>query len=265
MEIVRERLEREYDLDLVATTPSVAYRVEVGDGTVTEIKSPQDMPEAGSKARVFEPYVRTMIITPSEFVGPIMELVTSRRGVVGNMTYLTPERVELDFELPLGEVVIDFFDQLKSRTKGYASLDYEPADYRESDLVKVDILLNGTPVDAFSAIVHRDNAQDYGRRLTARLRTLIPRQLFDVPIQAAIGGKIISRETVRAKRKDVTAKCYGGDVSRKKKLLQRQKEGKKRMKMVGSVEVPPDSGICPHPFLLGYMPVLRFCRGGGEG
>ncbi len=243
MEIVRERLEREYDLDLVATTPSVAYRVEMPDGSITEIKSPQEMPESGSRARVFEPYVKTMIITPSDYVGPIMELVTRRRGIVGNMTYLTPERVELDFELPLGEVVIDFFDQLKSRTKGYASLDYEPADYRESDLVRVDILLNAIPVDAFSAIVHRENAPEYGRRLTARLRSLIPRQLFDVPIQAAIGGKIISRETVRAKRKDVTAKCYGGDVSRKKKLLQRQKEGKKRMKMVGSVEVPPEAFV----------------------
>jgi GTP-binding protein LepA len=184
-----------------------------------------------------------MIISPAEYVGPIIELVTARRGTVGNMTYLTPERVELDYELPLGEVVIDFFDQLKSRTKGYASLDYEPADYRESDLVKVDILLNGTPVDAFSAIVHRDKAAEYGKNITGRLRTLIPRQLFDVPIQAAIGGRIISRETVRARRKDVTAKCYGGDVSRKKKLLSRQKEGKKRMKMVGSVEVPPEAFV----------------------
>ena len=185
-----------------------------------------------------EPYVRALIITPVEYVGAIMELVTRKRGVIGGMNYLTPERVELDYELPLAEVVFDFFDQLKSRTRGYASLDYETAGYRESDLVKVDILLNGQPVDAFSAIVHREKAQEYGKAMTGRLRTLIPRQLFDVPIQAAIGGRIISRETVKAKRKDVTAKCYGGMSSRKKKLLKRQKEGKKRMKMVGSVEVP---------------------------
>jgi GTP-binding protein LepA len=243
MEIIRERLEREYDLDLVATAPSVAYRVTMPDGTEFLIKSPQDLPDSASRESVSEPYVRAMIITPVEFVGPIMELVTKRRGVVGSMNYLTTERVELDYELPLAEVVFDFFDQLKSRTKGYASLDYEPADYRESDLVKVDILLNGEPVDAFSSIVHRDKAQDYGKLMTSRLRALIPRQLFDVPIQAAIGGRIISRETVKAKRKDVTAKCYGGDVSRKKKLLQRQKEGKKRMKMVGSVEVPQEAFV----------------------
>ncbi len=243
MEIIRERLEREYDLDLVATAPSVAYRVTMPDGTEFLIKSPQDLPDSASRESVSEPYVRAMIITPVEFVGPIMELVTKRRGVVGSMNYLTTERVELDYELPLAEVVFDFFDQLKSRTKGYASLDYEPADYRESDLVKVDILLNGEPVDAFSSIVHRDKAQDYGKSMTSRLRALIPRQLFDVPIQAAIGGRIISRETVKAKRKDVIAKCYGGDVSRKKKLLQRQKEGKKRMKMVGSVEVPQEAFV----------------------
>ncbi len=243
MEIVRERLEREYDLDLVATAPSVAYRVTLTDGTEKEIRSPQDLPEPTERRSIAEPYVKAMILTPTEFVGPIMELATSRRAVVGNMNYLSPERVELDFEIPLAEIVFDFFDILKSRTKGYASLDYEPAAYRESDLVKVDILLNGQPVDAFSAIVHRDKAQDYGKKMTGRLRTLIPRQLFDVPIQAAIGGKIISRETVKATRKDVTAKCYGGDISRKKKLLQRQKEGKKRMKMVGSVEVPQEAFV----------------------
>ena len=243
MEIVRERLEREYDLDLVATAPSVAYRVTVPDGEVVEITSPQDLPDPASRGIIEEPYVRALIITPIEYVGAIMELVTRRRGVVGAMNYLTPERVELDYELPLAEVVFDFFDQLKSKTRGYASLDYETAGYRESDLVKVDILLNGQPVDAFSAIVHRGKAQEYGKAMTARLRTLIPRQLFDVPIQAAIGGRIISRETVKAKRKDVTAKCYGGDVSRKKKLLKRQKEGKKRMKMVGSVEVPHDAFV----------------------
>ena len=243
MEIVRERLEREYDLDLVATAPSVAYRVTTLDGEVREIRSPQDLPDPAERRNISEPYVKAMILAPSEYVGPIMELATSRRAIVGNMSYLSPERVELDFEVPLGEIVFDFFDVLKSRTKGYASLDYEPAGYREADLVKVDILLNAQPVDAFSAVVHRDNAQDYGKKMTGRLRNLIPRQLFDVPIQAAIGGRIISRETVKAKRKDVTAKCYGGDISRKKKLLQRQKEGKKRMKMVGSVEVPQEAFV----------------------
>jgi GTP-binding protein LepA len=243
MEIVGERLEREYDLDLVTTAPSVAYRVTRTDGIEVEVRSPQDLPDPGERQIVEEPYVKAMIVTPSEYVGPIMELVTNRRGEVGNINYLSPERVELDYEIPLGEVVFDFFDQLKSKTKGYASLDYEPAGYRASNLVKVDILLNGQPVDAFSAVIHRDNAQAYGTTMTGRLRKLIPRQLFDVPIQAAIGGKIISRETVKAKRKDVTAKCYGGDISRKKKLLQRQKEGKKRMKMVGSVEVPQEAFV----------------------
>ena len=243
MEIVRERLEREYDLDLVATAPSVAYRVTLNDGQIKEIKSPQDLPDPNERRGIAEPYVRAMILTPTEFVGPVMELATSRRAIVGNMNYLSPERVELDFEIPLAEIVFDFFDVLKSRTKGYASLDYEPAGYRESNLVKVDILLNGVPVDAFSAIVHVDYAAEYGKKMTGRLRNLIPRQLFDVPIQAAIGGRIISRETVKARRKDVTAKCYGGDISRKKKLLSRQKEGKKRMKMVGSVEVPQEAFV----------------------
>ena len=243
MEIVRERLEREYDLDLVATAPSVAYRVTLPNGDVRDIKSPQDLPDPGDRVAIEEPYVKAMILTPSEYVGPIMELATGRRAIVGDMTYLSPERVELDFQIPLAEIVFDFFDLLKSKTKGYASLDYEPAGYHTSDLVKVDILLNAQPVDAFSAIVHRDAAQEYGRKMTGRLRGLIPRQLFDVPIQAAIGGKIISRETVKATRKDVTAKCYGGDISRKKKLLQRQKEGKKRMKMVGSVEVPQEAFV----------------------
>jgi GTP-binding protein LepA len=243
MEIVRERLEREYDLDLVATAPSVAYRVTMPDGEARIIKSPQDLPDPTDRRGVAEPYVKAMILTPTEFVGPIMELATGRRAVVGNMNYLSPERVELDFDIPLAEIVFDFFDLLKSKTKGYASLDYEPSDYRESDLVKVDILLNGVPVDAFSAIVHRDHAYEYGRKMTTRLRELIPRQLFDVPIQAAIGGRIISRETVKARRKDVTAKCYGGDITRKKKLLERQKEGKRRMKMVGSVEVPQEAFV----------------------
>ncbi|MFW2338538.1 MAG: translation elongation factor 4, partial [Acidimicrobiia bacterium] len=243
MEIVRERLEREYDLDLVATAPSVAYRVTTTDGTVQEIRSPQDLPDAGKISTLEEPFVRSMILAPSEYVGTIMELVQARRGSMDHMQYLSPERVELTYDLPLAEVVFDFFDHLKSRTRGYASLDYEPGEYQVSDLVKVDILLNGQPVDAFSTITHRDKAYQYGKKMVERLRGLIPRQLFDVPIQAAIGSRIISRETVKARRKDVIAKCYGGDVSRKRKLLERQKEGKRRMKMVGSVEVPQEAFI----------------------
>jgi len=241
MEIVRERLEREYDLDLVTTAPSVAFRVRIPDGSVTEIRSPQDLPE--QREAIEEPYVRAMIITPSEHVGTTMELLQSRRGEMTTMTYLGPERVELIYQVPLAEVVFDFFDQLKSRTRGYASLDYEPSGYRTSDLVKVDILLNAVPVDAFSAIVHREKAYDYGKVMVERLKKLIPRQLFDVPIQAAIGSRIIARETVKAKRKDVLAKCYGGDITRKRKLLEKQKEGKKRMKMVGSVEVPQEAFV----------------------
>jgi GTP-binding protein LepA len=243
MEIIRERLEREYDLDLVATAPSVAYELVRTDGSESTIRSPQDLPDPSEIHSISEPYVRAMIITPTEYIGTIMELVTNRRGVVGNMHYLTTDRVELTYHLPLAEVVFDFFDNLKSRTRGYASLDYETEDYRQSDLVKVDILLNGMPVDAFSAIVHRSAAQDYGRTMVDRLRKLIPRQMFDVPIQAAVGSRIISRETVKAKRKDVLAKCYGGDVSRKRKLLEKQKEGKRRMKMVGSVEVPQEAFV----------------------
>jgi GTP-binding protein LepA len=243
MEIVRERLEREYDLDLVATAPSVAYRVITSDGGELDIRSPQDLPDRGRIELLEEPYVRAMIIAPSEYTGTIMELVQARRGSMDHMHYLSPERVELTYELPLAEVVFDFFDQLKSRTRGYASLDYEPGEYRASDLVRVDVLLNGQPVDAFSTITHRDKAYHYGKNMVGRLRELIPRQLFDVPIQAAIGSKIIARETVKARRKDVIAKCYGGDVTRKRKLLERQKEGKRRMKMVGSVEVPQEAFI----------------------
>ena len=243
MEIVRERLEREYDLDLVATAPSVQYVAHLTDGTDRVVQSPQDLPDAGNLASIDEPYVKVMIITPSEYIGTVMELVQSKRGIMGEMTYLSPERVELHYEMPLAEIVFDFFDQLKSRTRGYASLDYEPSDYRPSELVRVDILLNGQPVDAFSTIVHKDGAYTYGRAMVKKLRELIPRQLFDVPIQAAIGSRIISRETVKAKRKDVTAKCYGGDITRKRKLLERQKEGKKRMKMVGSVEVPQEAFV----------------------
>ncbi len=243
MEIVRERLEREYNLDLVATAPSVAYRVTATDGSSFEIRSPQDLPDRGKIELLEEPYVRAMIIAPSEYTGTIMELVQTRRGSMDHMQYLSPERVELTYNLPLAEVVFDFFDHLKSRTRGYASLDYEPGEYRISDLVKVDILLNGQPVDAFSTITHNEKAYLYGKKMVERLRQLIPRQLFDVPIQAAIGTRVIARETVKARRKDVIAKCYGGDVSRKRKLLERQKEGKKRMKMVGSVEVPQDAFI----------------------
>ena len=243
MEIVRERLEREYDLDLVATAPSVAYRANLADGTELTIRSPQDLPEPGLLDSVEEPYVKVMIITPSTYIGTVMELVQQRRGEMGEMTYLSPERAELHYRVPLAEIVFDFFDQLKSRTRGYASLDYEPDEYRASELVRVDILLNAVPVDAFSAIVHKDKAYVYGRAMVDRLRELIPRQLFDVPVQAAIGSRIIARETIKAKRKDVLAKCYGGDVTRKRKLLERQKEGKRRMKMVGQVEVPQEAFI----------------------
>ena len=243
MEIVRERLEREYDLDLVATAPSVAYRVTIADGSELEVRSPQDLPDPAAIAIISEPYVRVTILTPAEYVGTVLDLLQTRRGEMGTMSYVGTERVELDYQVPLAEVVFDFFDQLKSRTKGYASLDYEPSGYRPAELVKVDVLLNGQPVDAFSSIVHRDKAHEYGKKMVERLRELIPRQMFDVPIQAAIGGRIIARETVKAKRKDVLAKCYGGDVTRKKKLLARQKEGKKRMKMVGSVEVPQEAFV----------------------
>ncbi|MEE8457436.1 MAG: translation elongation factor 4 [Acidimicrobiia bacterium] len=243
MEIVRERLEREYDLDLVATAPSVEYRANLVNGAQQIVQSPQDLPDPGALASIEEPYVKVMIITPSEYIGTVMELVQSKRGEMGEMNYLSTQRVELHYLMPLAEIVFDFFDMLKSRTRGYASLDYEPADYRPSDLVRVDILLNALPVDAFSTIVHRDRAYTYGRAMVHKLRELIPRQLFDVPIQAAIGSRIIARETVKAKRKDVTAKCYGGDITRKRKLLERQKEGKKRMKMVGSVEVPQEAFV----------------------
>ncbi len=243
MEIVRERLEREYDLDLVATAPSVEYRAGLTDGTVVEVRSPQDLPPTGKLSYIEEPYVKVMIITPKEFIGVVMELVQQRRGEMGDLTYLTEDRVEIHYTVPLSEIVFDFFDQLKSSTRGYASLDYEPDEYRPSDLVRVDILLNGVSVDAFSSIVHKDRAYRYGKTMSERLRKLIPRQLFDIPVQAAIGSRIIARETIKARRKDVTAKCYGGDITRKKKLLAKQKEGKKKMKMVGQVEVPPEAFV----------------------
>jgi GTP-binding protein LepA len=243
MEIIRERLEREYDLTLVATAPNVEYRAVLVDGAVEIVDNPSAMPAVARVAAVEEPYVTVTILTPADYVGTLMELSQQRRGELQRMEYLSEDRVELVYALPLAEIVMDFFDQLKSRTRGYASLDYEPAGYRASDLVKVDVLLNNTPVDAFSAVVHKDKAYDYGRKMATKLRELIPRQLFDVPIQAAIGGRIIARETVKAKRKDVLAKCYGGDITRKRKLLERQKEGKKKMKSIGRVEVPQEAFV----------------------
>jgi GTP-binding protein LepA len=243
MDIVKERLEREFGLTLIATAPSVEYRVRRTDGETEVVDNPADLPPAQSIESIEEPFLKVGIITPSTYTGTVMDLCQSRRGEMVKLEYLSPERVELHYRIPLAEVVIDFFDQLKSRTQGYASLDYEPADYSRSNLVKVDVLLNGVAADAFSTIVHRDKAYDYGRRMTEKLRELIPRQLFDVPIQAAIGGKIIARETVKAKRKDVLAKCYGGDITRKRKLLERQKEGKKKMKAIGRVEVPQEAFV----------------------
>ena len=243
MEIVGERLEREYDLDLVTTSPSVAYRVTLPGDEPVEVRSPADFPAAGKEMMVEEPWIKALVLVPPEHLGAVMEILTSRRGELGPLNYLGPERVELTCRLPLAEVVFDFYDRLKSKTRGFASLDYEPDGYQPSDLVKVDLLLNGSAVDAFSAVVHRPQAYAYGREMVTRLKDLIPRQLFDVPIQAAIGSRVISRETIRAKRKDVLAKCYGGDVTRKKKLLARQKEGKRRMKMVGSVEVPSEAFV----------------------
>ena len=242
LEIVRERLEREFSLDLISTAPNVVYRVLMEEGAEHVVTNPSEFP-VGKVAEVFEPVVTSTILAPSEFVGTVMELCQQRRGVMNGMDYLSEDRVELRYTLPLAEIVFDFFDQLKSRTRGYASLDYEPSDEQAADLVKVDILLQGEKVDAFSAIVHKDKAYAYGVALTARLRELIPRQQFEVPIQAAIGSRVIARETIRAIRKDVLAKCYGGDISRKRKLLEKQKEGKKRMKMVGRVEVPQEAFI----------------------
>jgi GTP-binding protein LepA len=243
MEIVRERLEREFGLALIATAPSVEYRVHLTDGTNQVVDNPADMPPAQEIADIEEPYLKATVITPSTYTGTVMELCQQRRGEMEKLEYLSPERVELIYRIPLAEVVIDFFDQLKSRTQGYASLDYEPAGYDRAALVQVDIMLNGVAADAFSTIVHRDKAYDYGRKMAEKLKELIPRQLFDVPIQAAIGGRIIARETVKAKRKDVLAKCYGGDITRKRKLLEKQKEGKKRMKSIGRVEVPQEAFV----------------------
>ncbi|MDO4910378.1 MAG: translation elongation factor 4 [Corynebacterium sp.] len=242
MEITRARLEREFDLDLISTSPSVSYRVVAEDGSEMMVHNPSDWP-AGKLREVWEPIVNTTIIVPSEFVGTTMELCQSKRGQMKGMDYLSEDRVELRYVMPLGEIIFDFFDLLKSRTRGYASLNYEEAGEQQADLVKVDILLQGDAVDAFSAIVHRDNAQWYGNKMTVKLKELIPRQQFEVPVQAAIGSKIIARENIRALRKDVLAKCYGGDISRKRKLLEKQKEGKKRMKSIGSVSVPQEAFV----------------------
>jgi GTP-binding protein LepA len=251
LEIITERLDREFSIPLVTTAPSVRYRVELegtvdpetGDVQVIEVSNPQDMPEPNRIARILEPTVTAMILTPATHVGPVMQLCEGRRGTMLAMDYLTESRVELRYRLPLASIITDFFDQLKSLSRGYASLDYQLGDYEPADLVRVDLLLNGDPVDAFSAIVHRDDAYAFGRSMVERLRELIPRQMFDVPVQAAIGSRVIARETIRARRKDVLAKCYGGDVSRKRKLLEKQKEGKKKMKAIGSVEVPPEAFV----------------------
>jgi GTP-binding protein LepA len=241
MDIVRERLEREYDLELLATMPSVEFDVTLTNGQELEVHNPSDMPDPGTIEEIREPFIQASIIAPKEFVGAVMELCQERRGVHSGMHYLSPERVQLNYELPLAEIVLDFFDQLKSRTKGYASLDYELSGMKPSDLVKLDVLLAGDPVDALSMVVHREKSYELGRTLTEKLRKRIPRQQYDVPIQAAIGANVIARETVKAFRKDVIAGCYGGDITRKKKLLAKQKEGKKRMKQVGRVEVPQEA------------------------
>jgi GTP-binding protein LepA len=242
MEIVRERLEREFDLSLISTAPNVVYRVVMENGEEHQVTNPSEFPE-GKIGMVYEPIVRATILSPSDHIGAIMELCQGRRGVLLGMDYLSEDRVEIRYTLPLAEIIFDFFDQLKSRTRGYASLDYEPSGEQESDLVKVDILLQGESVDAFSQIVHKDKSREYGLMMTSKLKELIPRQQFEVPIQAAIGARIIARENIRAIRKDVLAKCYGGDISRKRKLLEKQKEGKKRMKTIGRVDVPQEAFV----------------------
>ena len=241
MEIVQERLTREFNLDLVQTVPSVEYKVYKTDGTMALVENPALMPGMAVVERIEEPYVKARIMAPSDYIGPIMTLGTERRGVYKNMTYLDQQRVEFDWEFPLGEIILDFFDRLKSISRGYASLDYEMLEYRASNLVRLDMLINGEAIDAFSVICHEDKAYDWGRKIADKLKELIPRQLFDVAIQAAIGTKVIARQTVKAVRKDVLAKCYGGDITRKRKLLEKQKEGKKRMKQVGSVEIPQEA------------------------
>jgi len=250
MEIVQERLEREYGLDIVATAPSVEYEVVLRDGSVKTITRPSDLPDASWIEEIREPWMKVTIITPADYIGPVMDLITSRRGVYQNMTYLDPRRVMIEAEVPLAELLIDFYDALKSRTRGYASMDYTFIGYRAGDLVRLDILVHGQPVDALALIVHREQAYARGRALVEKLREVIPRQLFDVAIQAAVGGRVIARATIKAMRKDVLAKCYGGDVTRKRKLLEKQKEGKKRLKMIGRVEVPQEA----------FLAVLRLGR-----
>jgi GTP-binding protein LepA len=241
MEIVQERLEREFSMGIINTVPNVKYELVMSDGSVKTIENPSEMPPSGDYEEIREPYIKAQIITPSEYIGALMTLCQDRRGVYQNTQYLSTERVDLQYELPLGEIIFDFYDRLKTVSRGYASLDYEFKSYKASDLVRLDVLLNGDQVDALSTIVHRDRAYDVGRKLTGKLRELIPRQMFDVAIQASAGNRIIARETVKALRKDVTAKCYGGDISRKRKLLEKQKEGKKRMRQVGRVEVPQEA------------------------
>jgi GTP-binding protein LepA len=241
MEIVQERLEREFDLDLVTTVPNVEYDVVLTSGETVVVENPSKMPTGSAVDHVQEPYVRARILSPADYIGPLMKLGQERRGIYLGMKYLDPTRVELDWEFPLAEIILDFYDRLKTLSRGYATLDYEMAGYRRSDLVKLDMLINGDPVDAFSVIIHEDKAYDWGRKLAGKLRELIPRQLFEVVIQAAVGSKVIARETVRPLRKNVLAKCYGGDVTRKRKLLEKQKEGKKRMKQVGAVEIPQEA------------------------
>jgi GTP-binding protein LepA len=253
MEIVRERLEREFDLSLIATAPNVSFHVIRGE-EIVEVHNPSEMPTPGTYERIEEPFVLATVVTPAEHLGAVMELCQARRGTMKEMKYLSTERVELHYLLPLSEIIFDFFDQLKSRTRGYASLDYDHWGYEPADMVRVDILLHGEPVDAFSSVVHRDKAEIYGRRMAERLRELIPRQMFDVAIQAAIGSRIIARETVKAKRKDVLAKCYGGDITRKRKLLERQKEGKRKMRRVGKVDVPQEA----------FIAALRVDQGSGS-
>jgi GTP-binding protein LepA len=242
MDIVRERLEREFGLTLISTAPNVVYRVVMETGDELTVTNPSEFPD-GKIRQVFEPVVRATVLAPSDYIGTIMELCQGRRGTLLGMDYLSADRVEIRYTMPLAEIIFDFFDQLKSRTRGYGSLDYEPAGEQEADLVKVDILLQGQPVDAFSQIVHADKAREYGLAMTARLKELIPRQQFEVPIQAAIGSRVIARENIRALRKDVLAKCYGGDITRKRKLLERQKEGKRKMKVIGRVEVPQEAFV----------------------
>jgi GTP-binding protein LepA len=241
MEIIQERLEREYNLELLTTAPSVEYEVQMRSGEIKVIDNPSELPDPGSIEEIREPWMNLTVIVPARYIGNVMELVTSRRGTFKEMTYLDEDRVQLNFEMPLGEVIIDFYDQLKSRTQGYASLDYTFKALLPADLVKLDVLVNGVAVDALSIITHREEAYFRGRELVNALRRLIPRQMFDVPIQASIGSRIVARETVKAMRKNVLAKCYGGDITRKRKLLEKQKEGKARMKMVGSVEIPQEA------------------------